>query len=463
LTDLNRASTRAINRAMTSGGYFSGVDGRCRRSDEAGFALVETIAAALLLVVVALAVFSSLDTATKTAGANKGRTVASALAEQDQERMRGLAITQLSNLHGQTTVTVGGADYTVDSRAEWVRDSSGTTESCTASGTQSDYVRITSTVTSGLVGTATKPVTMQGIVAVPVGSFGPNQGTLTIKVIDRDGNPVKNLGVTGSGPRTLSDVTNDLGCAVFGYIPIGTYTAQLNTAGWVDDARNQISTKPVTVASGAVVTKTMVYDRAAKIDATFVDSSGAAVNTAGATKLRLTNPAVPTGFGDTDVGANQPGAAVVPPNSSGVPSPLLFPFNSAYVVYAGSCDKANPGLYSQPVATKLLDPAEDWTPQVLLPTIQVKITDGNGGPPVANAPATVKIRGTSPSGCTGDQAVVNATTDAAGVVAVAMPYGTFSVCAKSATKQGWATTDVVSDKAVGKSATVAVATGGTAC
>lgn len=434
---------------MTSGGDYSGVGERSERSHEAGFALIETIVAALLLVVIALAVLSSLDAATKTAGANKGRTVASALAEQDQERMRGLSVTQLSNLRGQQTITVGGAAYTVDSRAEWVRDSTGATESCTASATQSDYIRITSTVTSAIVGSATRPVTVQGLVSVPVGSFGPNQGTLTIKVIDRDGNPVKNMGVTGSGPQALSDLTNDLGCAVFGFIPIGAYTAQLNASNWVDIARNQISTANVTVAAGTVVTKTMQYDKAAQIHPTFIDSGGVAVNTMGATKLRMTNPSVPTGFPDTDVAAGQPGGAVT----------SLFPFNSAYVIYPGSCDKANPALYSgQSAASKLLDPAEDWTPQLRLPTIRVTVTDG--GTPVKDA--TVKINGTS-AGCIGDQAVVPTATNTSGVASIPMPYGTYAVCAVFGSKRGWAAANVVNDTAGGKATSVAIASGGPTC
>jgi Tfp pilus assembly protein PilV len=415
-----------MNRAMTTGGDHSGVPGKAGHVGQAGFALIETIVSALLLVVVALAIFSSLDAATKTAGANKGRTVASALAEQDQERMRGLSIPELSNLRGQTTVTVGDADYTVTSRADWVRDNTGAgaTESCTVSGTQSDYIRITSTVTSGLVGTATKPVTTQGLVSVPVGSFGPNQGTLTIKVIDRDGNPVKNMGVTASGPRALSDLTNDLGCAVFGFIPVGAYTAQLNTSPWVDIAGKQISTQSATVTAGTVSTKTMTYDLAAKIDATFIDSSGAAVNTAGATKLRMTNPAVATGFPDTDVGVGQPGVSVI----------SLFPFNSAYVIYPGSCDKANPALYTQPTATKLLDPGEDWTPQLRLPTIKVTVKNSSG--PMANAPVRVRLTGTA-AGCTADQALLDpVTTNASGVVSVPMPYGTYDVCARSGSQTG---------------------------
>lgn len=434
---------------MTAGGDTSGAAPEVRRAAQAGFALVETIASALLLVVVGLAIFTSLDVASHTASANKARTVASALAEQDQERMRGFTIDQLSNYHGQQTITVGGADYNVTSRADWVRDSANTTESCSASSTQADYVRITSTVTSGVVGSATKPVTMQGLVHAPVGSFGSNQGTLTIKVVDRDGNPVQNIGVTGSGPRVLSDVTNELGCAVFGYIPVGSYTAQLNTPQWVDMGGQQISSQSATVASGAVTTKTMAYDRAASIHATFVDSAGNTAATAGATKLHMTNPAVATGFPDTSIAAGD----------TSVAETSLFPFNSAYVIYAGSCANANPAQYGAPAVSKLLDPAEDWTPQIQLPTLHVTVTTSSG---TAVPNATVKAMGT-PAGCTGDTATVANATNASGMADIPMPYGTYDVCARSLTGQTGKVTAVANTTPGGKSIAFNVAGGGPPC
>jgi hypothetical protein len=71
-------------------------DHRADVASDGGWALMETIFSAALLVVIALAVLSSMDVASKTSAANKGRTVASQLAEQDQERMRGMTVDQLS-------------------------------------------------------------------------------------------------------------------------------------------------------------------------------------------------------------------------------------------------------------------------------------------------------------------------------------------------------------------------------
>ena len=75
---------------------------------------------------------------------------------------------------------------------------------------------------------------MRGLVAPPVGSLGPSQGTLAVKVSDRQRRPDEGTMPVGlSGTTTLSDNTNALGCAVFGYIPAGTgtsYTVTLNKA-----------------------------------------------------------------------------------------------------------------------------------------------------------------------------------------------------------------------------------------
>ena len=155
-----------------------GVLRRLRDTDcasESGWALIETMFSAALLVVIALAVMSSMDVASRTSAATKGRTVASSLAEQDQERMRAMTINQLSNYHATADPTVGGVTYHVDSRSEWVQDTSGQVASCSDTG-QASYVRISSTVTSDAVGRDTKPVVMRGIVAPPVGSLGRQPG-----------------------------------------------------------------------------------------------------------------------------------------------------------------------------------------------------------------------------------------------------------------------------------------------
>jgi type II secretory pathway pseudopilin PulG len=51
-----------------------------RTSDEAGFALVETLVSAVVLIVIAIATLAAVDRAQSTSAIGKGRSVASSLA-----------------------------------------------------------------------------------------------------------------------------------------------------------------------------------------------------------------------------------------------------------------------------------------------------------------------------------------------------------------------------------------------
>ena len=123
---------------------------RARHSvaSQEGFALMEVIVSAAVLVIVVLGVLAGLDAATSTAGANKARTVAATLAEKDQERLRGMRIPDIDKMNLQPyDVKVGPVTYHVDSKAVWVVDASGQELGCTLNKAQASYMRITSTVT----------------------------------------------------------------------------------------------------------------------------------------------------------------------------------------------------------------------------------------------------------------------------------------------------------------------------
>ena len=75
---------------------------------------------------------------------------------------------------------------------------------------------------------------MSSLVAPPAGAFGINQGTLGVQVNDRDGKGVAGVAVAITGPASDTNLTNSAGCAIFPYIPIGTYAASVTQAGSVD-------------------------------------------------------------------------------------------------------------------------------------------------------------------------------------------------------------------------------------
>jgi hypothetical protein len=361
-----------------------------------------------------------MDVASKTSASNKGRTVASSLAEQDLERMRAMTIDTLSNYHGASDPTVGGVAYHVESRAEWLRDTSSAPQSCTADTTQANYIRISSTVTSNVVGKDIKPITLRGIVSPPVGSLSTTQGTLAVQVVDRNANPVQGMAVNLTGTKNLSDTTNDLGCAVFGFIPAGAgsaYTAKLNAVNWVDQDDNQLSSSSPTVAPGKVTLVQMTYDQAGSLSVNLRDSTGSAP-TPTPVKLAVNNSKWTT-----------PGTRyVAPPTATS-----LFPFaTSPYTVYAGSCAAANPST----------SPNTDTTPSapilpgqaatgvtVYVPTIKVALQDPTTGT-AKQGYVTAKANGT---GCSGDNAGRTQTLSD-GTLSLDLPFGAYTVCGEVAGK-----------------------------
>jgi hypothetical protein len=106
--------------------------------------------------------------------------------------------------------------------------------------------------------------------------------------VDRNAAKVPNMPVTTSGTRVFSDLTNTLGCAVFGYIPIGGYTGTATSAGWVDRDGNPTATGSATVSQGNVSTVQLTYDVAGSLAVTL---DGAAPTGA---KLNVSQPAFVT-------------------------------------------------------------------------------------------------------------------------------------------------------------------------
>jgi Tfp pilus assembly protein PilV len=412
-----------MNQDMTTPRGSTGAVGRAALADERGWALVETLVSAVLLIVIALAITSSLDTASRASAENKQRSVAAALAEQDQERMRGMDASALSNYHpaARNVTTPDGGVYAVTSRSDWIRDSTGNTESCSTNTTQSDYLRITSTVTSASVGTDTKPVVARGIVTPDVGTFGAGLGTFAVQVVDRNGANVPNMNVATSGTSVYSDLTNGLGCAVFGYIPIGPYTGTASATGWVDRDGNPTSSNSGTVTQGTVTMVQVVYDQAGSLAVTL---DGAAPQPNGV-KLNVSQPAFFTPHTLTPSIAAQQSTLTI--NN-------LFPFaSSKYNVYAGSCADADPSsssYTSQTVPSTLVTPGSPATPlTVHLP--QMQITVKKNGVALTSA-ANVRITSTV-GGCGSD--TFYGPTSPTGSLTVPMPYGHYTVCADQGGKE----------------------------
>ncbi len=309
---------------------------------ESGFALIEAVVSAAVLAIVAMAVLSGIDTASSSSAREKARSVAANLAEQDQERLRSMSITSLAALGANPPVVVDGVKYTVTSKAVWVTDDSGGTPSCGNSSKNNDYMHITSTVTSSIVGQSIKAVRIDSLVAPSV-AYSSTHGTLGVKVVDRNGIGVPGIVVSPSmtspssyAPATLA--TDSQGCALFRTIPIGTYAISISASGYVDPDGNFTGAASQKVSPGTVSFKTMDYDRETKAGITIktnVPGTPATAQSSKALKVSATN-AKRTGMLRTYSSAL---------TSSTFTAAQLFPFkDSPYAFFTGGCGYESPDV-----------------------------------------------------------------------------------------------------------------------
>jgi Tfp pilus assembly protein PilV len=392
-------------------------------ADQAGFAIVEVMVAAVLLTAVALGVLAGLDGASTVSAQNRSRSVAAGLAEQDQERMRSLTPAQLSNLRATRTVTVGQIGYTVVSRADWVRDASGAV-SCTNDSTRADYMSITSTVTWPRMG-AVQPIVQRSLYAAPPGSLGASSGTAAVQVTDRAGHPLPGITAALSGAANYGDSTGADGCAVFGRIPAGNYQLALTAPGYVNVAGSSPATQPITVAADQTRLFSVTLDRAARVDVSFDTWVAGAWVPAQTDAVTVTGSGLPAPGSRTFTTSNGADATTVVASN-------LFPLTGGYAVYAGSCSSADPRL----APTSLPDyftsnpgqiataPGSTRALTVHLPAINL-VVKNSSGQTLTNARVTVTP---SDSSCT--STYPTQLTNATGALpAPGFPFGTYSVCA----------------------------------
>src|SRR5690349_715836 len=103
-----------------------------RGREQHGFTLIEVLMSALIVTLIAGAVAGGLMANVKATGDQHRRTQAQALAEQDQERLKGLSAEQLDNLSQTYTSTQDNYRFTVSSRAWYLNSTTGA--SCSSAG-----------------------------------------------------------------------------------------------------------------------------------------------------------------------------------------------------------------------------------------------------------------------------------------------------------------------------------------
>ncbi len=422
-------------------------------SDDRGFALVEAVAAAAIFALIVLGVLAGIDGAAGSSGREKARSVAGSLAEQDQERMRGMRAIDLSNYSYARDVVVAGATYRVASDSDWIRDNTGGTISCTNSSTQADYLRIRSTVTSSTVGSRTAPVTIDSLVAPPVGAVGANQGTLAVQINNRDGVGVPNIAVTiGNGTQTKGELTNELGCAIFAYIPVGTWDVNVNNPGWVNPLGVQDVHMSGNVSNGTTNVTTILYDVAGSVNATVRSRYFNNTSATGGTMVTGASRAFDLGFANAGIPGT--GMRVFPETtpltvpSGAFTATKLFPFKDAYGIFTGQCSAENPGTNG---AKQIVDRAGIYNVNVTQPGPRVVVKAGTAVVGAANVTATLSAS----AACAPNDVMAGVRTDTVNGLTTwnvddfnkgfltrkgatfdpGLPYGTWDICADNVTRR----------------------------
>jgi Tfp pilus assembly protein PilV len=301
-----------------------------------GSMLIEAMVGAVVLAIATTAVLNGLDGAQSTGARNKARSVQASLAQQDIERLRAKPITALSNYRETRTVNVAGVTYTIVSRSDWVRDATGVV-GCTSDEQAARYVKLTSTVTSPT--TVDTPVKEASLLTPSAGSLSTTGGTATVRLTGRDGLPKVGLNVAMSGPGSYTERTDENGCAIFGYLPAGSYVAQVS--GLVTPASTLSAREDVVVYAGKSTLANMQVEVPAALRAVFVRPNDT-------TSLLSPTLAPPTAWGSITVkNSSLPGVRKVFTGSvaSTLDATELFPFSDGVGVYAGNCTANDPTSY----------------------------------------------------------------------------------------------------------------------
>jgi Tfp pilus assembly protein PilV len=414
---------------------------RLQAASEQGFALMEVIVSAAVLVIVVMGVLAGLDAATSTAGANKARTVAATLAEKDQERLRGMRIPDIDKMNtAPYDVKVGNVTYHVVSNAVWVVDASGEQLGCTLSKDQASYMRITSTVTSPITGNKVKPVVISSIVAPQVGAS--SSGSLAVQVKGAAGQPIPGVTVTAVGPKPVdAETTNDLGCAVFGELTAGTYGVTLAKPGYVDKEGTLNPSNDASVTVGTTSTIEFAYDAAASV--TLNVKSQPSILSEPAKSVVAANGEL--GGGLRTFGPNPSSVISALNDTFGSPSVTypsgtaftltnLFPFVNGYTFYSGGCTGNDPAkqiptyFTTYPAGKVVLPPGTVGAPiDVYEPTMSITVKrsgTAQTGVPVWAYPTN--------TGCDGVRIYLGTTRSTSPVGTIqynGLPFGSYTLCA----------------------------------
>lgn len=362
-----------------------------RLNDDRGFMIIEVLVSALILIMASLAVFSALDNADKAAGNQQRRAQSANWAQSEMERIRSMPVEDIAAMKGVRTITRDGINYTITTSAKWISDG-GDEPKCTSRTGGLDYMRVTVSIAWQKMGN-TRPVTFTTLYTPPAGAGGDN-GSLSVRLINRNAGPVAGVPVTLDGPVTMTETTNANGCVIFAFVPESLdYAIRFQRLGYVNQRSiNNVADTPVTVTARETTKLEYLYDSGGFTLANFKTRSNGPTSTL----VDSTPPAIQM----FHIDQGPPEGITIPlsgtQNSWNGASVPWFPFTTPYSIYGGNCKENNPPSTTAGGAlTKLVNISPMATQNagmVQLPALGVQVKAGTPNSPGANVSgATVVV------------------------------------------------------------------------
>ena len=372
---------------------------RARLASQRGFTLIEVLVSALITTLIATAVAGALITNTDIIANQNSRSQAETLAEQDQERLKGLSAEQLDNLSQSYNVTVGGATYAISSKAWYLSTSNG--QSCTtAGGASATYFKTISTVTrTNSQGQTATLATDESVISPPAG------GSLLAQFHDQTASPLAGVTLAATGPESDTGTSDTTGCVIFSALDSGNYNLTYTDLGYVDPNGNASPiTDTATVASTGIAApgrgNPIALGQAGGLTGNIKMTGAAAGDTAYAAGLSWFSSGgagIPMAAYRTH-SVSTVASSIATTNVAGTTNTGLFPFVSStnpvtytnnYQVWAGTCRSEQPPTGYDMVTIQPGSVLSGSTsPTIQVPTLLLTVKKSTG---TITAPTDVKV------------------------------------------------------------------------
>ncbi|HUB03495.1 MAG TPA: type II secretion system protein [Solirubrobacteraceae bacterium] len=353
---------------------------RARVASQRGFTLIEVLVSALIVTLLATAVAGALITNTDIISNQNNRSEAETLAEQDQERLKGLSAEQLDNLSQTYNVTADGTVFTVASQAWYLNSTNG--QSCTTSGGASaTYFKTISTVTNTNSSGVTKTMaTDESVISPDAG------GSLLVQFHDQTASPLSGVALSATGPESDAGTSDTNGCVIFSGLNTGTYNLTYTDTGYVDPNGN-----PSPLADSASVASTGIaapgkgnpieLGQAGGITGNFTTTTGYSAYADGLSWFSSGGAGIPMASYRYNAPGSMQGSIPTITAPNGPSNMGLFPFVSSqnpvsytnnYQVWAGTCRQEQPPAGTDTVTVQ--PGSNNSTQQITEPALQLNFT-----------------------------------------------------------------------------------------